>query len=180
MKDLAAHILDIAHNAVSANATEVNLSIRETDALIHILISDNGCGMSAETLQRVADPFFTSRNTRKVGLGIPLLLQNARQTGGDVSITSHPGRGTSVSAFFVPSHIDCPPWGDLPASIALLFTGHPKVHWGYHHHKDDLSFTLHSNDICQMLNDIPLSHPRVVKWLCEMIGENLHQMNAAQ
>lgn len=100
MNNLSFHITDITANSIRANASEIGLHIEEQDAQIIIRITDDGSGMDEETVARITNPFYTTRTTRKVGLGIPFLIQNAEQTGGAVSITSKPGKGTEVAASF--------------------------------------------------------------------------------
>ena len=115
MQDIAAHVMDIAQNSVRAGATRIEIEYREsrTEDSLTVVVRDNGRGMTAETLARVTDPFFTSRTTRKVGLGIPLLKQNAERTGGSFAIESREGEGTTVRAVFRLSDWDTPPAGDL-------------------------------------------------------------------
>ena len=100
MNNLSFHITDITANSIRANASEIGLSVEEQDTRIVIRITDNGSGMDAETARRVTNPFYTTRTTRKVGLGLPFLIQNAEQTGGSVTLTSEPGKGTEVRASF--------------------------------------------------------------------------------
>lgn len=173
MNNLSFHITDIAANSFRAGATRLELDIREASGLITLRLSDNGCGMDAETVARVTDPFYTTRTTRKVGLGLPFLIQNAEQTGGNVGISSQPGKGTEVTARFVSSHIDCPPWGNLPETIALLICGTPDVNICFSYRNDTLSFAVSTEDVRAALEDLPLSHPQVAAWLKEMIQENL-------
>ena len=106
MKDLASHIMDIVQNSIRACAGEIDITLMESQIqnTLTITIHDNGCGMTPETLAKVRDPFFTSRTVRKVGLGIPLLQQNAERTGGKLDITSTPGKGTTVTATFGYDH----------------------------------------------------------------------------
>lgn len=101
MNNLSFHITDITANSIRANASEIGLSVEEQDTRIVIRITDNGSGMDAETARRVTNPFYTTRTTRKVGLGLPFLIQNAEQTGGSVTLTSEPGKGTEVRAVFI-------------------------------------------------------------------------------
>ena len=121
MNDLSMHILDIVQNSISAGATRVSLTVDENPAadLLTIVIGDNGRGMTPEQVSRLSDPFFTSRTTRKVGMGIPLLKQSAEQSGGEIRITSEPGRGTEVTAVFGYSDIDRPPLGDVANALPL-------------------------------------------------------------
>jgi signal transduction histidine kinase len=113
MKDLSLHILDIAQNSISAGASIIGINIDENLAAntMAIEVTDNGSGMPAEVLERVTDPYYTSRTTRRVGLGIPLFKQNAEATGGSLYIDSEEGRGTSLNATFVHNHLDRPPPG---------------------------------------------------------------------
>ena len=101
MNNLSFHITDITANSIRANASEIGLSVEEQDTRIVIRITDNGLGMDAETARRVTNPFYTTRTTRKVGLGLPFLIQNAEQTGGSVTLTSEPGKGTEVRLSFI-------------------------------------------------------------------------------
>lgn len=173
MNNLSFHITDISANSVRAGATEIRVDIRQTADRITIRIADNGSGMDRETMARVVDPFYTTRTMRKVGLGLPFLIQNAEQTGGRVVLCSEPGKGTEVTAEFVASHIDCPPWGDLAGTIALLIAGTPEVNICFNYQKGAASFTVSTADLKEALGDLPLSHPRVVSWIKEMIEENI-------
>ena len=122
MKDLSMHIMDIAQNSISASADIIEVEISEnaeTD-LYQIVISDNGKGMTAEYAARVTDPYVTSRTTRKVGLGLPLLKQNAERTGGSMTIKSTVNKGTIVTAKFSLCNFDRPPLGDIAGTMVLL------------------------------------------------------------
>ena len=173
MKDLSSHILDIAQNSTAAHASLVTIDITERADLILFRIIDNGCGMDSQMLKRVSDPFFTSRTTRKVGLGIPLLIQNAQQTGGSVDVESQLNVGTTITARFSASHIDCPPWGDLPLTIALLMSGHPNVRFVYSHAVNDIIYQLDSDDVKSTIVDISIQNPKIIRFINNMIHENL-------
>lgn len=173
MNNLSFHITDITANSIRANASEIGLFIEEQDARITIRITDNGSGMDAETVARITNPFYTTRTTRKVGLGVPFLIQNAEQTGGSVSITSELGKGTEVTASFHSDHIDCPPWGDLPGTVAMLITGNPDINVCFEYHAGETAFSINTNEIKEILDGIPLSHPKVMLSVKEMIKENL-------
>lgn len=173
MDNLSFHITDIAANSIRAGATEILLTITECPDSIEICIKDDGCGMDAGTLERVTNPFYTTRTTRKVGLGLPFLIQNAEQTGGNVSITSELGKGTTVAARFVANSIDCPPWGDLPATVAMLITGNPDVNVCFNYQSGEKTFDLSTNDIKEALDGMPVSHPKVMLFIKEMIREGV-------
>lgn len=173
MNTLTFHITDIASNCVRAGATRISLEITINEDHTTIRITDNGCGMDAETISRITDPFYTTRTTRKVGLGIPFLIQNAEQTGGHVGIISEPGKGTTVTACFITSNIDCPPMGDLPGTIAMLISGNPGINICFSYRKEELLFEIGSEDLQSVFEDIPLSHPKVILAIREMIAANL-------
>lgn len=180
MKDLASHIMDIVQNSIRANATKIVIKVTENherDCFI-IEIQDNGCGMDAETLSRVRDPFFTSRTVRKVGLGIPLLQQNAERTGGKVTISSYPGKGTSLCAQFSHSHLDRPPLGNLAETIGLLIGSNPAIHFIYEHTTNLGSYLLDTEEIKKILEEIPLNHPDIILGIQEMVCENLKEIKA--
>lgn len=173
MNTLTFHITDIASNSVRAGATRILLEITIHEDYTTVRITDNGCGMDAETVSRITNPFYTTRTTRKVGLGIPFLIQNAEQTGGHVSITSEPGKGTAVTACFITSNIDCPPMGDLPGTVAMLISGNPGINVCFSYRKEELLFEISSEDLQSVFEDIPLSHPKVILAIREMIAANL-------
>ncbi|MEG1543206.1 MAG: sensor histidine kinase [Tannerellaceae bacterium] len=173
MNNLSFHITDIASNSLRAGATEVCLDLQISSERISIRISDNGCGMDAETVARACNPFYTTRTTRKIGLGLPFLIQNAEQTGGRVTITSTPGVGTEVCACFVPTNIDCPPWGDLSGTVAMLLTSSPEVNIRFIYHAPGVTFALSTCELKEALDGLPLSHPKVILFVKEMIEEGI-------
>ena len=127
MKDLSLHILDIAQNSITAGARHLDLTLTEVAGQIAFTVTDDGCGMSRALLEQVSDPFTTTRTTRKMGLGIPLLRMAAEQTGGSVEITSTEGAGTTLRAVFNAAHIDCPPPGDMGDTLSLPIQGAPAL-----------------------------------------------------
>ena len=172
MRELSLHILDALENALEAGATAVELIIEE-DRLadrLTITIRDDGRGMSRAQLDRVFDPFFTTRSTRHVGLGIPLFSAAAERCGGSLSVTSQPGEGTTLQATFQHSHIDRAPLGDVAgALLAVILSGSCDLH--YVHRVDGREFEFHTADMRAELGEIPLTHPAVRKWLQEFIAE---------
>lgn len=174
MKELSLHLLDIAKNSVTAGATELELSLVEHGGALTMTVADNGRGMTPEFLKNVMDPFTTTRTTRKVGLGIPLLRLAAQQTGGDLEIQSAPGVGTTTTAAFRTDHIDCPPLGDLAGSLSLFLQGAPDtLETRYIHETDAGRFELDTRQLRAILGeDVPLSAPEVALWLRDYIAEN--------
>ena len=182
MKELALHILDIAQNSIRAGAGEIRISISESSAddLMTIVISDDGKGMDQETLQKAADPFFTSRKTRRVGLGLPLLSMNASLSGGEMKITSSPGEGTAVTAAFRLSHIDRQPVGDIGGTVSFLITANPAINITYSYSVDGQSWGVTSHEIREVLGATPITDLKVVKYLREMITENTNELTNAR
>jgi anti-sigma regulatory factor (Ser/Thr protein kinase) len=165
MEDLSLHILDIAENSLRAGASRLEIHIHEDPerAILEVLIRDNGRGMDAVTLTRVRDPFYTTRTTRKVGLGISLFEQAAQATGGHVTISSTPGKGTDIRATFHTDHIDMKPLGDLTTTIITLLMGYPDVDLYYRHSKDGgEDVLLDTNELKKDLDGIPLNTPEVM------------------
>ncbi|MDR1414985.1 MAG: ATP-binding protein [Odoribacteraceae bacterium] len=166
--------MDIAQNSIRAKASRIEIDVEEypaRDAFI-ITIRDNGEGMDAAAVSRVTDPFFTSRTTRKVGLGIPLLKQNAEATGGSLTIHSAPGEGATVQATFARDHLDRPPAGDIPGAIVLLVAANPGIEIRYKYTTDNGEYAFNSAEIKNILGDIPLDNADIVAALREMITEN--------
>jgi anti-sigma regulatory factor (Ser/Thr protein kinase) len=180
MKDLALHILDIVQNSITAGAKLIEITIIEDlpGNMLGITIRDNGKGIPAEMLANVTDAYVTSRTTRKVGLGLPLFKQNAEQTGGSVTISSEPGKGTEVKAMFVANHIDLPPWGDIAGVIILLVTANPELDFAYIHRSKTGEYIFDTREIKAELGGVPIDEPEVRKFLKEMLKENLEEIKA--
>jgi len=175
MKDIALHILDIVHNATRAQATKISISIDEdTDENSYALcIEDNGKGIDPKMLPEIFDPWTTSRKTRKVGMGLPLLQHNARQAGGDLVIDSVPGTGTKIEADFEHQHIDRPPAGDLAGVILQLLSSFPDIQFIYTHKARGGMFKIDSEEIRETLDGVSLNEPEIRNYIREMITENL-------
>ncbi|MBW6496828.1 MAG: ATP-binding protein [Bacteroidales bacterium] len=180
MKDLSLHILDIAQNSISAGASNIGISIDENPAAntMAVEVNDNGRGMPAEVLERVTDPYFTSRTTRKVGLGIPLFKQNAEATGGSLQISSEEGRGTMLKATFVHNHLDRPPLGDMAGVMVLLAGANPEIRFVYTHRVNDEEYVFDTEEVKEALDGLPINDPQVMRFLKEMIIENLLAIKA--
>ena len=138
MRELSLNVLDIAQNSIAAGAACIRIEVLE-DTKAHTLvlgIYDDGCGMTDEQVQRVLDPFYTTRTTRKVGMGIPLFRLAAQQTGGDLEISSKVGIGTSVRATFHTDNVDCTPLGDMASTMCTLITMNTDRQILYRHRVD--------------------------------------------
>ena len=174
MKELSLHLLDIAQNSVTAGATELTLSLIEHSGVLTMMVADNGCGMTEEFLRQVMDPFTTTRTTRKVGMGLPLLRLSAEQASGSLQVESAPGVGTTTTALFHTHDIDCPPLGDLAGCLSLFLQGAPPtLETRYIHETDAGRFELDTRELKAILgDDVPLSTPDVVLWLQDYIAEH--------
>lgn len=174
MRELSLNVMDIAQNSISTGASCITVDVCEDAALdrLTIRIVDNGRGMTAEQVARVIDPFFTTRTTRKVGLGIPLFKMEAEMTGGGLRIDSEPGKGTTVTAEFVPSHVDFIPLGDINETVLLLITCNTDRDFVFHHRIDDREFTLDTRELRGILGEeVDLNVPDVVAWMRDFLKE---------
>jgi signal transduction histidine kinase len=139
MEDFSLHMLDVAENALVAGAgcIEIGIFERPEEDVMMIEIKDNGCGMDERAVERALDPFYTTKPGKRVGLGIPLLAQAAREAGGGIEIQTAPGRGTAIRATFQLSHPDLKPLGDMLETMATLACAHPQVEFVFEHRKGD-------------------------------------------
>jgi hypothetical protein len=179
--ELALHILDIVENSVRAGATRVRILIREITAkdLFLMRITDNGSGMTPEDRQRALDPFYTTKKVRRVGLGLPMLSDATERTGGRMTLRSKPGTGTVVEAEFGLSHLDRQPMGDIASTLIAIVVGTPGSDFTYRHEVDGRTYLLDTREIKRELEDVPLSHPEVTRFLREHITEGLSAIGAS-
>lgn len=185
MREIALHLLDIAENSVAAEATVIDISVIEDlqNDRLKAAIKDNGKGMDSDTVTRICDPFVTSRTTRKVGLGIPLLKAAAEACEGYLRIQSDIGKGTKLEVEFQRSHVDRMPLGDLPGSILTLVVGNPEIHWRFSYQallpKSKPEFLFDSEPIKKNLEDIPFSEPEVLSYLRNLIEVGVSEIENA-
>lgn len=175
MKDISMHIMDILQNSIRAKADLIQLNVTENTAADTLTLEfiDNGSGMSGETLSKVLNPFFTTRTTRKVGLGLSLLKQNAEQTGGSLDIQSKLGEGTTVKAVFGLSHWDRQPMGDLPGTVILTVSAHPEIRFIFRYQSETIDFVFDTEEVNEVLDGASLQDPSVVRDLKELVEANL-------
>ncbi|MBQ2848086.1 MAG: sensor histidine kinase [Clostridia bacterium] len=177
MKELSLNILDIAKNSVKAKAENILIKLEETDETLTLTIRDDGCGMSEETVRNVMNPFYTTRTTRNVGLGIPLLKLAAEQTGGNIEITSAcekdspENHGTTVTAVFFKNHLDFTPLGDVISSVTVLIQGSPDIDWQFVHSLNGENIELNTKELREILGDVPLDNYEVIKWIEDYLKE---------
>lgn len=173
MRELSLNVLDVAQNSISANASLIEIEVLENTAEHTLLIGiyDNGKGMTKQQTANVQDPFFTTRTTRKVGMGIPLFKLAAEQTGGSLEITSQVGVGTKVKALFKTDSIDFTPLGDINATVIMLITMNTDRDFIYRFGIDENEFILSTAQLKEMLGGVPLSEPSVAAWIKEYLQE---------
>ena len=181
MKELSLNILDIAENSVKAGAGLTEIEIFESGDKLTLTIRDNGCGMSEEVLRTVTDPFYTTRTTRKVGMGLPLLKMEAEMTGGSMSVSSRwekdypTDHGTVVTAEF---YIDFTPLGDVSETLVTLIQGHPEQDFRFLHTRDGkVLCELETSQLRLVLGDVPLNSYEVICWIREYLHEQYNENN---
>ena len=178
MKELALHILDIVHNSLRAKANLIEISIFEnpTENTYDIRILDNGKGIATDVIDHVTDPFFTSRKTRKVGLGLSLLKQNAERTGGFLTIRSVIGKGTTVICRFTLDNFDRPAIGDIAGVVVDFAASFPEKDFVYNHTTTKANYTFDTREVKETLGEMPINTPSIRSYLKEMINENLDEI----
>ncbi len=182
MKELSLNILDITENSVKAGASLTEILLEETEETLTIVIRDDGCGMSEEIVKGVVNPFYTTRTTRKVGLGLPLLKMAAEQTDGSMTVESksreeYPeNSGTTVKAVFNKQHIDFTPLGDIISTMVTLIQGHPDTDFYFNHKISDKGVELDTRQLREVLEDVPLNSYEVISWVSEYLREQYENL----
>jgi hypothetical protein len=183
MKEISLHLLDIAENSAAADSRNISVHVHED--LFHDRFSasviDDGRGMDSKTVEQVQDPFYTTRTTRSVGLGIPLLKLAAEQAEGSFSLQSKPGNGTWVEAEFRHSHIDRMPLGDLSSTFLTLLISHPQIEWTFLYRVSDQNgksrdFLFESAELMSELGDVSLTEPEVLTFLRSIFEEGIAEV----
>lgn len=180
MKDLSLHILDLLQNSTVVDSTLIKLDIIDSlkENIFKFCITDNGRGMSKEFLEKVTDPYSTTRTTRKVGLGLPLVKMNAENCNGGFKIESELGKGTKLTFWFEHNNIDRPPMGDLAGCFILTIAQNEEIHFILNYKTDKDTFVFDTQEIKEALDGIPFNNNDVIKMLREMIEENLKEIEA--
>ena len=179
MIELSLNVLDIAQNSIRAGATLIEISVLVNFNLdtLTIIIKDNGCGMDREQLARITDPFYTTRTTRRIGLGIPFFKYAAESTGGSFTVESEKGKGTIVTSRFTLSHIDRMPLGDMTATMHTLITLNHHLDFVYTYAVDQKHFILDTREFRQILGDVPFTKPEISTYIREYLAENRKEVD---
>lgn len=182
MPEISLNILDVAENSVRAGASLISISAQADTAAdtLTVVISDNGCGMTKEQVQQVTDPFFTTRKTRRVGLGVPFFKLAAELSGGSFTIRSEVGKGTDVTAVFGLSHVDRMPLGDMPSTIHTLVTMHEEIDFLYTYRYNEDSFLLSTAQMREILGDVSFQEPEISAYILEYLRENTQEVTAGR
>ena len=179
MRELSLNILDVAENSLKAGADTIKIDVeflREENKLT-VRVSDNGCGMTGEQVKHVTDPFYTTRTTRKVGLGVPFFKMAAEMSGGSFEISSVVNEGTSLTAIFKTDNVDFVPLGDIASTVELLCVSNPDVNIAFTESDENDTFSFESQKIRDILGDVPMDAPEVRKWIREYLTENTEKFS---
>ena len=179
MRELADNIMDIAQNSISAGAslTEVHIRVSHADDRITFIFKDDGCGMDEELVKSVTEPFTTTRTTRKVGLGLPLLKQTAEMTGGTMDIQSTANVGTVVTASFGLRHLDRPPMGDVPGAWFSLVVMNPEKDFLFTFDYDGKDFTFDTRMVREAVAPIPLNQMEISAWIKDCLFTEINELH---
>jgi len=184
MNELSLYLLDIMQNSIKAKATLINLDIiKDIDEdKLTIKIVDNGCGMSEEVLSKVLSPFYTTRTTRKVGLGLPLFKELAELCEGSFKIESKEGVGTTLTATFRLNNIDLPPFGNWVDTFYILVINDEDVDIKYNHKviKDNETkeFVFDTIEIKNILDGMSIKDFSLMQWAKDYIKNGLEEIDA--
>jgi anti-sigma regulatory factor (Ser/Thr protein kinase) len=184
MREIALHLLDIAENSVAAKAKNIRIEVSEdlVEDRLWACVQDDGRGMDAETVKRVIDPFYTTRTTRKVGLGIPLFKDAAEMAAGDLTLQSEPGKGTRLEVRFQHSHIDRMPLGDIAMTFRTLLISYPHIHWVFRYQirlspeTQAEEFLFDDTELKAELGDVPLTEPEVLAFVRQLLEEGIDEL----
>lgn len=180
MRDLSLYLLDLAMNSIRAHASNIEIQLIERIDInqLILVIKDNGCGMNEEMVKEVQNPFFTTRTTRKIGLGVSLLSAMTERCEGRVVIKSSIGKGTEVMAFLTLNHIDCPPFGDIHNTLISLIYLEPTLEFKYIHQNDHQEYYFDTAEVKAVLGDIVINHPSIMEWIQMELAEGDFNFNS--
>lgn len=183
MEDISLHILDIVQNSIDAGAKEVSVTIIENTEkqFLELIIQDNGKGIKRELIDKIIDPFYTTRKTRKVGMGLSLLKQNAEQTGGWLKIESIENLKTTIKAHFKTDHIDMIPEGNIPLSIKTIILCNPDIRLKFYYNYDNEIFNFDTNDVKKIIGkDTMINHPEILNYLYNYISHKIEEIKKSK
>lgn len=174
MDDLATYILDLVQNSITANSSMIKVSIVEDDRY-HLIIQDNGIGMDEMTLQKASSPFFSTRKTRKIGLGLSMIRMLSEQTEGTFNLSSHVNQGTKLDVTFDHNHIDMPPLGDFGDTVVMIAIHQDVDEFIFTYQKNEKVFTFQLSEIKKMLGET-LNNTQIINYLKQYINQEINQV----
>jgi hypothetical protein len=179
MKELSLNMLDLAQNGIKAGAKLINLEVDEDEKGFFVFrVQDDGCGMAPEMVQKIRDPFFTTRTTRKVGMGVSLVDMLTTQCGGHLDIKSTPGKGTLMAAYFAKDNIDRPPLGDLPATMKVLVAGSPSLDFTLTYKNGERSFVFDTRELRRELGTLAdFTSPALYEWVETFVRQGMAKVH---
>lgn len=183
MEDISLHILDIVQNSIDAGAKDICITIIQNreEQFLELIIQDNGKGINRELIDKIIDPFYTTRKTRKVGMGLSLLKQNAEQTGGWLKIESIENIGTKIKAHFKTDHIDMIPEGNIPLSIKTIILGNPDIRLKFYYNYDNEFFSFDTNEVKKIIgNDTMINNPEILNYLYNYISHKIEEIKKSK
>jgi len=175
MRDISMHMMDIIQNSISAKATTIEISVlaNHNDDLLEIKIKDNGCGMKKDFADNVTDPFVTTRTTRKIGLGIPMMKESAIAAGGSFNISSDESKGTTIIADFKISNIDRIPLGDVAETVSEVIMAKPDIRYKLDIKSNKDIYEFDTDKIKEVLRGVSIAEIDVIGWIKENIEEGI-------
>jgi hypothetical protein len=176
--ELALHVLDLVENARAAGASRVVVTVHEdlSTGWVELVVEDDGSGLADDERRQALDAFFTTRSSRRVGLGLALLSHNATQCGGGVELRPRAGGGTVVTARFQWAHPDRPPLGDMSGTLAVVVAANPELGLVYRHRRGERVFVLDTAEIRSRLGEVPINHLYVIDWIRSSCAESLRDL----
>lgn len=176
MVNMAMHMMDIAQNSIRAGANKILIEFNEINKneTLTFMIKDDGKGIAEEDISKLVDPFFTTRTTRRVGLGIPFLKMTCEQTGGYFEISSEINKGTLIKANYMTNNPDCLPLGDIAGFLTMLLIANPTIRFIFTYRIDNVQFTLDTDELIQ--NGIDLQKQGMSTFLKSYVKDNLSEV----
>lgn len=176
MEELALHILDIAQNSIVAAAENIEITVSYNPKTVVFEITDDGCGMNEETAKSIFNPFTTSRTTRKIGLGIPLLKESCEQSGGSLELHSKKGTGTKITASFERNSFNRPPLGNIGGTVSALISCNPHVLFTFKFIYEDAEYTISTKELQQVLGNVPVSNPEIAAFIEQDVNSGIRSL----
>lgn len=175
LQDIAMHILDLGQNSIRANAklVKIELMVEDEKDILSLMIEDDGCGMDEDTMERALNPFYSSRATRNIGLGLPFMKELSELCNGSFRLISKVNQGTRLEVTLQKSHWDTPPFGDIGEAFMLLVQAKSEIDFLFHYrHKTD--FYVDTREVKSQLADVSIAEFEILMWLKEYINENIN------